>query len=226
MSDHPAEHPYDPNRFPHFESPWFGPKFHTAMYAVAGKTRAENHLITIAQDVFLACWLNDPSMRARLADWRVSVGLPAIMDDIALFLDQVAGRYGFSHRAELGRTPRPPQTPIEDLLPEWYRLQDRLYTAYDCAREVGHLIVNYVNDELQQSWFWLAFRLTHHLFQEAWERAMGITMIYQRTSYLDDYVWGPYAQPSEHTLKINDSELLKVNRERLMAEAIAFIANL
>ena len=71
------------------------------------------------------------------------------------------------------------------------------------------------------------YRLTHHLFQEAWEQRDGHhPRCTSGLSYLDDYVWGSYAQPSEHTLKTNDSEPLEVNRRRLMAEAIAFIANL
>ena len=78
------------------------------MYAVAGKTRAENHLITIAHDVFLSCWLDDQSMKARLADWRVSVGLPAIIDDIALFLDRVAERYRFFRTVLSWAYPTPP----------------------------------------------------------------------------------------------------------------------
>jgi len=45
MSDHPAQHPYDPNRFPHFESPWMSPRLYDVMYAASGKTRAKNHLI-------------------------------------------------------------------------------------------------------------------------------------------------------------------------------------
>ena len=98
------------------------------MYVASGKTRAENHLIIIARDEFLSSWLADDRMTACLDAWRASVGLPAIVPDIANFLDRVAERYGFSHRADLGRIPPPPGTPIEDLLPEWCALQDRPYT--------------------------------------------------------------------------------------------------
>jgi hypothetical protein len=109
MSDRPVEPPYNPHDFPHFEPPYPTKKCSDVMYEVSGETRAENHLITTAQDEFLSCWLNDKRMTARLQTWSASVGLPEIINDVAAFLDRVTDRYGFSRRANLGRIP--PSTP-------------------------------------------------------------------------------------------------------------------
>jgi hypothetical protein len=76
-------------------------------------------------------------------------------------------------------------------LPQWYRLQARLYAAYDRAGEVMDVACTYVRDELQLPWRWLAFRLSFDLFEQAHERALGVTFVRRRTSYLDDYVHGP-----------------------------------
>ena len=103
----------------------------------------------------------------------------------AAFLDRVADRYGLSRRGDLGRTARPPHISVEDDLPEWYGLQDRLYAAYRRSPEVRNAACTYVSDDLQQPWPWLAYRLTHHVFEQAWEDALGITMIHQRTSHID-----------------------------------------
>ena len=226
MSDRSVDPPYNLNRFPHFEQPFPSSQFLDVMLEVSGKDRAEKHLITIAQEEFLSCWLSDESTITRFKQWSASIGLPEITQEIANFLDRVAERYGLSRRAELGHTPRPPQMPVEDFLPEWYRLQDQLYAAYHRVPEVGDAIGRYVRDELRQPWPWLMCRLIYRLFQQAWEDAMGITPVYQWSLHLDDFIWGPYAQPSEYTLKTNDAEPLEVNKKRLMAEALAFIANL
>ena len=192
MSGHLIEPPYNPHRFPHFDPPDQNQRLSDVMYAVSGRTRAENHLITIAREEFVLSWLSDTRMLSRLNEWRASVDHPAIVIDIADFLDRVAERYGFSRRADLGRIPAPPQTSIEDFIPEWYRLQDRLYTAYRRGRTAMDAIEIYVRDELRQPWPWLVGRLAHHVFQQAWEQAVGVTMVHQRASYLDDHLWGPW----------------------------------
>jgi hypothetical protein len=122
------------------------------MYAVSGRDRAENHLITIAREEFLSCWLADEHMTARLQTWSASIGLPAIVTDVADFLDRVTERYGFSRHADLWRIPRPIHVSIEDFLPEWCTLQDRLYAAYRRSPEVRDAACTYVHDELQQPW--------------------------------------------------------------------------
>jgi hypothetical protein len=122
MSDRPVETPYNPHYFPEFSPPYPSRTFDDVMYAVSGQNRAENHLITIARDEFLRCWLADERMTARLRTWSATIGLPEIINDVAEFLDRVADRYGFSVRADLGRIPRPPHISVEDLLPEWYGL--------------------------------------------------------------------------------------------------------
>ena len=219
MSDPPAEYsPYDPHRFPHFEAPDPHQRFNNVMYAVSGRTRAENHLITTAQDEFLSRWLNDERMTVQLEIWSVSIGLPEIINDVAAFLDRVAKRYGLSHRGDLGRRPRPPDISVEDFLPKWCTLQDRLYAAYRRSPEVRDAACAYVCDELQQSWPWFAYRLTNHVFEQAWDRALGITPKRSRTSYLDDHVYGPYVEPFEYTFKTKPGELLAEADKRFEAE--------
>jgi len=191
MSNHPAQHPYDPNRFPHFESPYMSPRLYDVMYDASGKTRAKNHLIMIARDEFLLCWLSNERMAVRLEGWRASVGLPEIVNDIADFLDRVAGRLGVPRRADLGRIPCTPQALFEDFIPEWCRLQDRLYTAYQRGREVMDATAVYVWNELRQPWPWLAGRLGYQVYRQEWERAKGITIVHQMVSHLDDHIWGP-----------------------------------
>jgi hypothetical protein len=226
MSNHPAQHPYDPNRFPHFESPYMSPRLYDVMYDASGKTRAKNHLIMIARDEFLLCWLSNERMAVRLEGWRASVGLPEIVNDIADFLDRVAGRLGVPRRADLGRIPCTPQALFEDFIPEWCRLQDRLYTAYQRGREVMDATAVYVWNELRQPWPWLAGRLAYHVFQQAWERAMGITLVHQMVSHLDDHIWGPWVQPFRFVFETMPGELLTKARQRLMSEAHKAARNL
>jgi hypothetical protein len=226
MSDCPVEPPYNPHDFPCFEPPYPTKKCSDVMYEVSGETRAENHLITTAQDEFLSCWLNDKRMTARLQTWSASVGLPEIINDVAAFLDRVTDRYGFSRRADLGRIPRPPHTSVEDLLPEWYGLQDRLYGAYRSSREIMEATCTYVRDELEQPWPWLAYRLTNHVFEQAWDRALGITPVRSRPSHLDDHIYGPYVQPFEYTFKTKPGELVAEANKRFEAEYKAALTNL
>jgi hypothetical protein len=226
MSDHPVEPPYNPHYFPDFDPPYPSQQFNDVMYKVSGRTRAENHLITLAQDEFLSCWLNDERMAARLQTWSASIGLPEIINDIAAFLDRVADLYGLSRRGDLGRIPRPSHISVEALLPEWYELQDRLYAAYRRSPEIRDAACTYVCDELQKPWCWLAYRLTNHVFEQAWDRALGIMPVRSRPSHLDDHIYGPYVQPLEHTLKTKPGELVYEATKRLDAEYKAFRANL
>jgi hypothetical protein len=225
MSDRPVERSYDPHCFPEFEPPYLNQQFDDIMYEVSGRNRAENQLITIARDEFLRCWLADERVTARLQTWGATVGLPEIINDVAAFLDRVTNRYGFSRRADLGRIARPPHISIDDLLPEWYGLQDRLYAAYRRSPEVRDAACTYVCDELQQPWRWLAYRLIAHVFQQAWERAEGITMIRQRTSHLDP-IMEPRVQPFRFVFETRHGETVAEANHRLMAEARAACANL
>ena len=226
MSNHPVESPYNPDRFPEFEPLYPSQQFSNIMYDVSGQTRAEKHLITIARDTFLACWLNDERMSARLQAWNASVGLPEIINDVAAFLDRVTDRYGFSRHADLYRIPRPPHISVEDLLPKWYELQDRLYAAYRRSPEVRDAACTYVRDELQQPWPWLAGQLTNHVFEQAWDHALGITPERSRPSHLDDHIYGPYVQPFEYTFKTKPGELVAEANKRFEAESKAARANL
>jgi hypothetical protein len=220
MSDRPDERSYDPHRFPGFEPPYPSQTFDDVMYAVSGRDRAENHLITIARDQFWRCWLADEHMTVRLQTWSATIGLPEIINDVAAFLDRVADRYGFSRRADLARIPRPPHISVEDLLPEWYGLQDHLYAAYRRSPEVRDAACTYVCDELQQPWPWLAYRLTDHIFQQAWERAEGITMISRRTSHIDA-IWEPREQSLRFVFEQKPGEPNAEARNRLIAEVKA-----
>jgi hypothetical protein len=191
MSDYLLEQLYPPDQFPYFQGPTALGKLGHVMYDVSGETRAQNHLITLARDTLLSYLHTDARITAHLQEWRASIGLPEIEHDIADFLDRVARRFGLARRGDLARHRRTPDTPIEDLLPEWYRLQARLYAAYGRVREVVEVACACVC-EWKLPWPWLAFRLTFDLFEQAHERAVGITFVRQRTSYLDDHVWGPW----------------------------------
>jgi hypothetical protein len=226
MSDRPANYSYDSLRFPYFEQPFPTKRFSDVMYEVSGRTRAENHLITTAQAEFLSNWLKDKHMRARLEAWEAIVGFPEIINDIAAFLDRVADRYSLTHRRHLLRNPRPSHVAIEDLLPEWHVLQDRLYTTYRRSSEVRDAACTYVRDELRQPWPWLAYQLTNHVFEQAHDCALGVTPIRFRTSYLDDHIHGPYVQPFEYTFKAKPGELVDEARKRLDAEYAAVRANI
>jgi hypothetical protein len=219
MSDGPVEPLYNPHYFPHFNPPYPSPRLTDEMYAVSGRTRAQNHLITVARDAFLACCLADEGMTARLQSWSASIGLPEIINDVAAFLDRVADRYGLSRRGELGRIPRPPDISVDDFLPEWHTLQDRLYAGYRRFPEVLKVAFGYVGDELQQPWRWLAFRLTYHVFDKAWQRAMGVRMIERRTSHLDP-MWEPQAGPFRFVFETRCGETVPEAKRRLMAEAL------
>jgi hypothetical protein len=191
MSDYPLEQLYPPDNFPYFQDPICFSKFYDVMHAVSGDTRVQNHLITLARETLLSYLRTDERLTAYLQEWSANIGLPEIERDISDFLDRVVRRFGLSRRADLARLPRTPHIPIEDFFPEWYRLQTRLYAAYDRAGEVVDVACTYVRDELQLPWPWLAFRLAFDLFEQAHERALGITFVRQRPSYLDDYVYGP-----------------------------------
>jgi hypothetical protein len=209
MTDRSSDIRCDPDRFPYFNFADFsvikmpdGRYFSEIAYDVSGRDRAENHLITIVQAELLSCMLMNKGVCDRLQGWSASVGLPEIEHDIADFLERVAQRLGLSQRADLGRRrPATPQALIEDLIPEWYRLQDCLYTAYGHAGKVLSAAGRYVYEELQRPWLWLAYRLTEHVFQEAWQRALGIKMVGSRTSYLDDNVWGFLEEDFEFVFK-------------------------
>jgi hypothetical protein len=225
MSDRPTEplynrDYYNPHYFPEFDPPFASRKLDDEMYAVSGRTRAKNHLITIARDEFLLWLLADERMTRRLQAWSAIIGLPEIINNVAVFLDQVADWYGFSRRADIGRIPRPPHISIEDFLPEWCTLQDRLYAAYRRFSEILKVAFGYVRDELDQPWRWLGFRLTHRVFQHAWEDALGIKPIYQRTSYLDP-MFELRGQSLHFVFEQNPSETNAEARKRLMAEARA-----
>jgi hypothetical protein len=226
MSDRPVKPPYNPHYFPEFDPPSPSPTFDDVIYAVLGRTRAENHLITIARDEFFSCWHTDERMAARLQAWSATIGLPEIVNDIAAFLDRVAERYGLSRRGDLGRISRPPHISVEDFLPEWYGLRDRLYAAYRRSPEVRDAACTYVCDELQQQWPWLAYRLTNRVFEQAWDRALGITPVRSRPSHLDDHIYGPYVQPFEYTLKTKPGELVAEAKTRFEAEYKAALTNL
>jgi hypothetical protein len=191
MSDYPLEQLYPPDRFPYFQSPICFGKLDDVMHAVSGDTRVQNHLSTLARETLLSYLRTDERLTAYLQEWSASIGLPEIERDISDFLDRVVRRFGLSRRADLARFVRPPHIPIKDFLPEWYCLQARLYAAYDRAGEVMDVACRYVRDELQLPWPWLAFRLTFDLFEQAHERALGVTFVRRRTSYLDDHVHGP-----------------------------------
>jgi hypothetical protein len=194
MSDYPLEQLeqlYPPDRFPYFQGPICSGKLHDVMHAVSGDTRVQRHLSTLARETLLSHLRTDERLTAYLLEWSASIGLSEIERDISDFLDRVARRFGLSRRADLARFVRPPHIPIEDFLPEWYRLQARLYAAYNRAGEVMDVACTYVCDELQLPWPWLAFRLSSDLFEQAHERAIGVMLVRRRASYLDDYVHGP-----------------------------------
>jgi hypothetical protein len=175
MSDYPLEQVYPPDSFPHFQDPIPLGKFHHVMYDVSGETRVQNHLITLARDTLVSCLHTDARVTEYLQEWSASIGLPAIEHDIADFLDRVAQRFGLARRGDIPRYRRTPDTPIEDLLPEWYRLQDRLYTAYRRAGEVVDAAGACVRDEWRLPWPWLALRLAYDLFEQAYDRALGVS---------------------------------------------------
>ena len=192
MGNDPGGYRYPHDCFPFFDGPVPHPRFYKMMYDVSGETRVESHLITLARGILLSHVRTDEHLAARLQDWSASIGLPAIEHDIADFLDRVARRLSLSRRGDLARHRRTPDTLIEDFLPEWDGLQDRLYAAYGRAGEVVDAAWMCIRDELQLPCPWLAFRLTYDLFDQAHERALGATFIRQRTSYLDDCVYGPF----------------------------------
>jgi hypothetical protein len=195
MSDFPLEQLeqlYPPDQFPYFQDPMYSSKFYRVMHDVSGETRVQNHLVTIARETLLSYLRSDARLAAYLQEWSASIGLPEIERDIFDFLDRVVRRFGLSRHADLARFRRPPHISIEDFLPEWYRLKARLYAAYNRSGEVVDLACTYVGNELQLPWPWLAFRLSFDLFEQAHERALGITFVRHRTSYLDDYVYGPH----------------------------------
>jgi len=227
MSNHPAERPYDSNCFPHFESPWSPPKLYDVMHAVSCDTRAKHYLISIAREEFLLTWLADKRMSSRLEGWNASVRLPEITNDVADFLDRVAQRLGLPRRADLGRIPCKPQTLFADFIQEWCRLQDRLYTAYQHGRIVFDAVEVYVRDELEEPWPWLVGRLAFHVFQDAWEKAMGITLLHQMTSPLDP-MWEflDQVQLCRFVFETKPDETVVEAKRRLMAEARHFRKNL
>ena len=104
-------------------------------------------------------------------------------------------------------------------------LQDRLYAAYNQVREVGRAILLHVRDEITAAVVMVRLSTTYHFFQEAWEQAMGITLVHQRVR-ISTIISGDRCATLQHTLKTNNSETAGGDRKRLMAEAIAFIANL
>jgi hypothetical protein len=57
---------FDPHYFPSFDAPEPRQRFSDVMYAVSGRTRVENHLITIARDELLTCLLADERVISRL----------------------------------------------------------------------------------------------------------------------------------------------------------------
>jgi hypothetical protein len=196
MSDYPLEQLeqlYPPDQFPYFQDPVYPSTFfYNVIHAVSGDTRVQRHLSTLARETLLSHLRTDERLTAYLQEWSASIGMPEIERDISDFLDRVARRFGLSRRANLVRLPRPAHIPIENFLPEWYRLKARLYTAYDRAGEVVDLACTYVRDELQLPWPWLAFRLSFDLFEQAHERALGGTFVRRKASYLDDHLYGPH----------------------------------
>jgi hypothetical protein len=217
MSDYPVVDLYHPDRFPQFHAPTLHPKYYGVMYDVSGETRAENYLATLAREALLSHLRTDECLTARLQEWSVSIGLPAIERDIADFLDRVAKRFGLARRADLVRATRPPHISIEDLLPEWHSLLDRLYAAYGRLPEVVDAARACVHDEWRLPWPWLVFRLVYDMFEQAHERALGITFVRQRTSYLDDHVHGAFVPHVTFLgFETKDGELLAEAIQRYM----------
>jgi hypothetical protein len=223
MSDYPLEQLkqlYPPDQFPYFQPPICFGKLYDVMHAVSGETRVQRHLSTLARETLLSHLRTNERLTAYLQEWSASIGLPEIERDISDFLDQVARRFGLSRRGSLVGLPRPAHMPIEDFLPQWYRLQARLYAAYDRAGEVMDVACTYVRDELQLPWPWLAFRLSFDLFDQAHERAIGITFVRRSSSYLDDYVYGPHVpHVTFPAFETRDGEPLEVAIRRCMDAA-------
>ena len=230
MSDRPVEHwYYNPDEFPLFWDPQPSPSFKDVMHEVSGRTRSQKHLVTIAQAEMCSCLLADEHVICRLQAWSASVSLPAIENDIAGLLDRVAQCLDLPHRGKLIRTRPIPRTVIEDFLPEWCTLQDRLYAAYRRMPEVLEAACSYVRDELQQPWPWLAFRLADHVFEQAWERALGIKTVRSSPSYMADDFWD---RPAQHfrspfaRFETRPDETVAEAIQRRMAEALEDCKNL
>ena len=223
MSDYPLEQLeqlYPPDQFPYFQGPICLGKLHDVMHAVSGDTRVQRHLSTLARETLLSHLRTDERLTAYLLEWSASIGLPEIERDISDFLDRVARRFSLSRRADLARFVRPPHIPIEDFLPEWYRLKARLYAAYNRAGEVMDVACTYVCDELQLPWPWLAFRLSFDLFEQAHERAIGGMFVRRRASYLDDHLYAPLVPHVTFPgFETRDGEPLKVAIQRCMDAA-------
>jgi hypothetical protein len=211
MTNRSGDIRYDPDQFPHFDVPHLrlakmpdGRYFDAIAYDVSARNRAESYLIALGQAELLSCMLVNDDVIDRLRGWSASVGLLEIEHDIADFLDRVAQRLNLSRRADIERTLRALPTRstfIEDFLPEWHKLQDRLYATYGRAGMVLNAAGRYVYKELQRPWRWLVFRLTDHVFEQAWERALGIKRVSSHPSYLDDNVHGFLEEDFEFVFK-------------------------
>jgi hypothetical protein len=222
MTDRSVEHSYHADHFPYFERPQTPNRIYDLMYAVSCDTRVTHHLISIAREEFLSLWLSNEDMLPYLEGWSTSVSLQEITDDIADFLDHVAQHLDLSRRADLARTLSAlpdRQTLVEGFLPEWYRLQDCLYAAYRRGNEMFDAVEEYVRYELQQPWPWLVGRLTDHIFQQAWEWAMGITLVHERTPPLSN-LWDPRVQPFRSVFETRPGETVAEAKQRRMAEAL------
>jgi hypothetical protein len=231
VSDHPAEHRSNPDAslevvYFRFDDPHPNQSFFDAMYEVSGRTRVEKHLITIAREEFVSLLLKDEKVISRLQTWISTIDLPAIANDVADFLDRVAHRCGLPHRRALNRAPHPLQTLVEDLLPEYHRLEDRLRTAYECCPEVVRAARVYVHEELGQPCLWLALRLTQHVFETEWERAIGIRRVSRRPSELDDNIHEPPVQSYRSVFETRPGETLPEAKQRRMAEALEDCGNM
>jgi hypothetical protein len=225
MTEPSGVHSYNTDRFLYFERPQTPDRIDDIMYTVDCNTRARHHLINIARDEFLSLWLSNESMLPYLEGWSASVDLPEITDEIAHFLDQVAERLGLSRRADIHRGIHNIQRLAEDFRPEWNRLQDRLYTAYQRGNEVFDVVEVYVREELQQPWPWLVGRLTDHIFQQGWQWAMGIPLVFQRTSPLSS-ICDPRVQPFSSVFETRRGETVPEAKQRRMAEALEDCQNM
>ena len=214
MNDRPLVYPFNHDAFPAgvhvfnpHKFPEFMPPYHflqawaiDVMYKPSSSTRFENYLATIAREELITCLLQDEHATPRFEEWMSNIGFTAIAYDISDYLNRVAQRRGLAHRGDIARVSPAPLTLIQDLLPEGYTLQDRLYEAYTRSREVLRTAWSYVIEDLVQQWRWLAYRLTHDLLLQRWEHAVGLKMHRDWRTYSRWLLSKPPLQPASGTI--------------------------